>query len=388
MATTIDYYVQPQPSKAQQYPSPLEGNLMQKEICPPPPNAPPTPAYTPTSHYGSAYPTPSQYTHQTHHQQWSANGQPLYNQLANAAPIPALSPYSSTSTGEHKTQPVYQAPANLPPTPQYTPAAYGYGSSVPQAPGPSQTSYFPQQSQPLQTQPAPTQSAPPTPNYDQGSLVISPPATESEQPDVSKISLDEPQEPPSQTPEDPNPAATQVSLPTHALNQCPDVIKEAKYQLAYARPSPSMTYTVGPQYATQPAAVQFTPPPPPYSPIPQAYHDLHPIVNQEIQLQQSHTVYTQQQPQYQQQQLQTQAQVYIQQQTPYYPSVQQQPPYAQVQIEQYHQVLPVQQVQSMPRVQSMYGQEAPRSFLANQPGKDDEKTGKVTRFLGDTLVGR
>ncbi len=384
MATTNDYSVQPQPSEAQQYPSPPEGNLIQKEICPPPPNAPPTPAYTPTSHY----PTPSQYTPQTHHQQWSANGQPLYNQLANAPPIPALSPYSSTSTGENRPQPVYQAPANLPPTPQYTPAAYGYGSSVPQAPGPTQTSYFPQQPQPPQTQPAPTQPAPPTPNYDQGPGVISPPATEPEQPDLSKLSLNEPQQPPSQTPEGPNPAAPQVSLPTHALNQCPDVIKEAEFQLAYAQPSPSINYTLMSQYATQPAALQFTPPPPPYSPSPQAYHDLHPIVNQEVQPQQSHTIYTQQQPQYQQQQLQTQAQVYIRQQTPYYPGVQQQPQYYQAQIQQYQQVVPVQQLQSMPRAQSTYGQEVPPSILANQPGKDDEKTGSVTRFFGDTLVGR
>ncbi|KAL8912041.1 MAG: hypothetical protein Q9171_002894 [Xanthocarpia ochracea] len=397
MATTNDYYVQPQPSGVQQYPSPPQsqdygfppkGNLMQTKICPPPPNAPPTPAYTPTSHYGSAYPTPSQYIPQTHHQQWSANGQPLYNQLANAPHMPALSPYSSTSTGENRPQPVYQAPANLPPTPQYTPAAYGYGSSVPQAPGRTQTSYFPQQSQPPQTQPAPTQPAPPTPNYDQGPVVISPPATESEQPDLSKLSLNEPQQPPSQTPQNSNPAAPQVSLPTHALNQCPDVIEEAKIQLAYAQPSPSITYSLGPQYATQPGAVQFTPPPPPYSPSPQAYHDLHPIVNQEIQPQQSQTIYTQQQPQYQQQQLQTQAQVYIQQQTPYYPGMHQQPQYAQAQIQQYQQIVPVQQVQSMPQVQSTYEQEAPPSFLANQPGKDDEKSGKVSRFLGDTLVGR
>ena len=388
MATSNDYYVQPQPSEAQQYPSPPEGNQMPKEICPPPPNAPPSPAYTPTSHYGSAYPTPSQYITQTHHQQWSANGQPLYNQLANAPPIPALSPYSSTSTGKIRTQSVHQAPANLPPTPQYTPGAYGYGSSVPQAPGHTQTSYFPQQSQPPQTQPAPTQPAPPTPNYDQRLVVISPLATEPEQPDLSKLSLNEPQQPPSQTPEDPNPAAPQVSLPTHALNQCPDVIKEAEFQLAYAQPSPSITYTLGPQYATQPAAVQFSPPPPPYSPSPQAYHDLYPIVNQEIQPQQSHTIYTQQQPQYQQQQLQTHAQVYIQQQTPYYPGVQQQPQYAQAQIQQYQQVLPIQQVQSMPRGQSTYGQQAPPSILANQPGKDDEKTASVTRFFGDTLVGR
>ncbi|KAL8918038.1 MAG: hypothetical protein Q9172_005588 [Xanthocarpia lactea] len=382
MATTNDYYVQPQPSEVQ------ERNLMQKEKCPPPPNAPPTPAYTPTSHYGSAYSTPSQYMPQRHHQQWSANGQQLYNQLANAPPIPALSPYSSTSTTENRPQPIYQAAANLPPTPQYTPTAYGYGSSVPQAPGPTQTSYFPPQSQPPQTQPAPTQPAPPTPKYGHGPVVISPPATESEQPDLSKLSLNETQQPPSQTPEDPNPAAPQVSLPTHALNQCPDVIKEAKFQLAYAQPSPSITYTLGPQYATQPAAVQFTPPHPPYSPSPQSYHDLHPIVNREIQPQQSHTIYTQQQPQYQQQQLQTQAQVYIQQQTPYYPGMQQQPQYAQAQMQQYQQVLPVQQVQSMPQVQSTYGQEASPSILANQPGTDDEKTGKVTRFFGDTLTGR
>ncbi|KAL8764957.1 MAG: hypothetical protein Q9209_007798, partial [Squamulea sp. 1 TL-2023] len=370
----------PSPSQSQSYGLPPKKNLMQKEICPPPPNAPPTPAYTPTSHYGSAYPTPSQYIPQTHHQQRSANGQPLYIQLANAPPVPALSPYSSTSTGENRPQPVYQAPANLPPTPQYTPDAYGYGTLVPQALGRTRTSYFPQQSQPPQTQPTSTQPAPPTPNYDQGPVVISPPATESEQPDLSKLSLNEPQQPPSQTPQDPNPAAPQVSLPTHSLNQCPDVIKEAKFQLAYAQPSPSITYTLGPQYATHPAAVRFTPPPP-YSPSPQAYHDLHPIVNQEIQPQQSHMLY-------QQQQLQTQAQVYIQQQTRYYPGVQQQPQYAQAQIQQYQQGLPVEQVQSMPRVQSVYGQEAPPSNLANQPGKDDEKTGKVTRFLGDTLVGR
>ncbi|KAL8781982.1 MAG: hypothetical protein Q9213_005747 [Squamulea squamosa] len=376
------------PNQSQSDGFPPERNLMQKEICPPPPKAPPTPAYTPTSHYGLAYATPSQYIPQTHHQQWSANGQPSYNQLANAPPIPALSPYSSTSTGEHRPQPVYQAPANLPPTPQYTPAAYGYGSSVPQAPGRTQTSYFPQQSQPPQTQPTPTQPAPPTPNYDQGPVMISPPATEFEQPDLSKLSLNEPQQPPSQTPQEPKPAASQVSLPTHSLNQCPDVNKEANFQLAYAQPSPSITYTLGPQYATQPAAVQSNLPPPSYSPSPQAYHDLHPIVNQENQPQQSHTIYTQQQPQYQQQQLQTQAQVYIQQQAPYYPGVQQQPQYAQAQIHQYQQVLPVEQVQSMPRVQSAYGQEAPPSILANQPGKDDEKTGKVTRFLGDTLVGR
>ncbi|KAL8930824.1 MAG: hypothetical protein Q9208_000365 [Pyrenodesmia sp. 3 TL-2023] len=79
---------------------------------------------------------------------------------------------------------------------------------------------------------------------------------------------------------------------------------------------------------------------------------------------------------------------YVQPQTPYYPGVQQQPKCAQAQIQQYQQVLPVQQVQWMPQLQLSYGQEAPRSILANQPGKDDEKTGSVTRFFGDMLAVR
>ncbi len=76
---------------------------------------------------------------------------------------------------------------------------------------------------------------------------------------------------------------------------------------------------------------------------------------------------------------------YVQPQTLYYPGVQQQPKYAQAQIQQCQQVLPVQQVQSMAQLQLSYGQEAPPFIL---PGKDDEKTGTVTRFFGEMLVVR
>ena len=102
--------------------------------------------------------------------------------------------------------------------------------------------------------------------------------------------------------------------------------------------------------------------------------------------------------------MQQQAQAYIQQQTPYHGATQQQqytqvqvqnpvmglqqPQYAQAQIQQIQQIQPPQQAQWAQQIQPAYGQEAAPGSLAHKPGKDDEQTGKVTRFLGDTLVGR
>ena len=102
--------------------------------------------------------------------------------------------------------------------------------------------------------------------------------------------------------------------------------------------------------------------------------------------------------------MQEQAQNYVQQTQPYHNIAQQQQPQytqvavqnpvmglqqpqlAQAQVEQYTPALVLQQPQT--QTPTIYGQEAGAGILAHKPGKDDHETGKVTRFLGDTLVGR
>ena len=388
-----------------------DNSTLSMNAYPPPPNAPPTPAYTPMSQSSSIYPTPPQHNPQTYPPQWSGNGQPKYYQSANAPLTPVHSqytPYSPTRTEECRNQASCQAPANLPPTPQYTPAAYGFGGSVPQAPGRYETSYFPQQqqnqSQSPQTQPAPFNSILP-PAYGQNPTVTFPYVTDSVQLDLSKLSLNERQPALIQTVQHPGPAQTQSSIPADQPQNAPQ--GETELQQEYTQPPPSKTYPQTSQYGAHSAVAQFPPPPPPpppYSLIPQADPTTHSCKSQEILPQQSQTILFQQQqqyeqqPQYQQQQLQQQAQAYVPNPNPYHSNVQhqqytqvqvqnpvmglQQPQYAQAQIQQYQQVQPYRQVQSS------YGQEAPPGILAHKPGKDDQQTGKVTRFLGDTLVGR
>ncbi len=392
------------PSQPQPYPPPL-ASVPPDTRFPPAPNAPPTSSSTASSYNGSTCPTPSQCPAPMNHQQWSANEQPPYYQSVGVPPRPGCSP---SSTGESRTQSTYQVPVDLTLILQYTSAAHVYGSTVPQAPGQCQTSYFPQQ--PSQTQPAPAHPA----GCGQDPPVTCSPAIESFPPDLSKLSLDEQQQAPSRTPPNTYPSQGPNLTSTSASGQCADASEDkAQLQPAYAQPSPSITYSQAPQYATQPVAVQVpsTLPPPPYSPYPQADQNLHPLSEQEIQPQHPQAIYTQQQTQYQehpqywqQQLLQQTAQTYVQQQTPYYGSGQQhqytqvqlqnsvlglqQPQYAQAHIQQFQQVQPIQQVQPAQQVQSTYGQDAPPSILAHEPGKDDEKTGSVTRFFGDTLFGR
>ncbi|KAG6986591.1 hypothetical protein G7Y79_00077g099830 [Physcia stellaris] len=284
---------------------------------PPPPNAPPTPAYTPMSQSSSVYPMPPQPNLQTYPPEWSGNWQPECYQSANAPPTPVYSPYtpySPTRKEECRNQASCQASINLFSTFQYISAAYGFGGSVPQAPGRYETSYFPQQqqhsSQSPQTQPAPSNPIL-APAYGQNQTVTRHYVTDSVQLDLSKLSLNEPQPALIPTAQYPSPAQTQSSKPTSTADQ-PRNASHAKTELQheYTPPSPSKIYPQTSHYGLQ------------------------------------------------------------------------QPQYAQAQIQQF------QQVQSYQQVQSSYGQEAPPGILAHKPGKDDQQTGKVTRFLGDTLVGR
>ena len=233
-------------------------------------------------------------------------------------------------------------------------------------------------------------------------MTTSPPGAESVQLEFSKLSLAEVPQPPFETAhvvkrtQPGNAECTPVS--SHDQKSPED---KSKWQEAYSETLSSTTKPQVPQYVAEPVTYQFPPPPPPYSPNPQAGTAFQPLTTDNVTRQQSQPVYTQQhsqsvqQPLHGQHQLQQQAQIYVQQQTPYH-SVAPQQQYTQVQVQnpvmglqnpQYAQAQ-LQQIHPLQQGQSSYWQEAPPGILAHKPGKDDEKTGKVTRFLGDTLVGR
>ena len=397
------------PPQRQSYVYAADGSSLQTNTYPPPPQAPPTPAYTPTTSNGSNYFVPSQSVSQTLHQQWSNNGQFGNYQLATTAQTSTYLPYSPPLIKESTPQLLSQATINLPPTPQYTPAAYGYGGSVPGAPGRTHTSYFPQQPQTPQILSATVQPVKATIIDDQNLTVASPPAVELEQPDLSKLSLNEPEQPPRGTSQYILPDDASIPTPTTSTNDYNDTVQEeAKSRQEYAQPSPlpsPSTTSQSLQNATEQATVYF-PPPPPYFPNPQVDQNLQPQETLLLQPQASHTEgkFQLQQQQAWREQAEAQAQVSVQQQSPYHGGVQQQqytqiqiqnpvmglqhPQHAHAQIQQFQQAQPAQQLQSGLQAQAVHGQQAPAGILAHQPGKDDEKTGKVTRFLGDTLVGR
>ena len=388
-------------------------------------------------------------------------GQPTFYPPGNAPPTPA---YSPTSVAGSRPQSIYQVPLSVHPTPQYTPqyvqpayvpAGNGYGTSAPHVPIRTQSSYFPPQAQPpqptqvqqpVEVQPecfeleSPAQPAATSSESSHASGTASPLATEIIESDFFRLSLQD-KEPLSQEanpkeqgtpPSSTQPLQTEASQEkaqlqqaytqplgpgtnaqarqgsyTHApVSQSPPVqpqqtgASQEKAQLPqqmYFPPPPSSAYNERPQLMlSRPVSIVQSRSPSPYSLSAQPMQTMYPPLQLDPQQQTPDLVNGQQpQTQYQQQQTQQQAQTLVQQQSPYQ-IVGQQPQMTQMQVQspvmglqqpQYAQAQ-VQQVFQTPQVQSIYEKQAPPGILAHKPGKDDVETGKVTRFLGDTLVGR
>ncbi|KAI9793635.1 MAG: hypothetical protein M1835_007107 [Candelina submexicana] len=317
--------------------SPSQQPWTQPQGYPQPATAPPTPAYNPATYGNQGQPSQNAYAPEKH----------LYQQPdPQSWPVGYIPP------------PANHTPMSAPPTPAYTPSPHTNSNAPTQYPNPPETQYHPQPFTPLPT-PNTAQGQPHYTSNGAAAPFSSPPVQSPiNYPKSSSVAEDQPSYfaatpiPPAYAPPHHNPShSLQNGFPAenhaHQQGQYPPVISVAHHTAS--QPDPNV-YPNAPRADPQLDRTQSTPQPPHYN----------------IHLQEKQEYYQHNPPQ-------------IMQPQPQYPPMSQVPEYCKPSL-----VEPIENIN-----QAFLTPPSPLPpGAAPAPSKDDIQSGKVKRFLGDTLMVR